>query len=137
MKKVIVSTVASLLLVSANISMAGGDAAAGKAKSATCAGCHGAAGISANPLWPNLAGQKDAYMVKQMKAFRDGKRSDPMMSPMAKPLSEVITMKPGFAGLFVVCGLSVAQAMIHKQDDTQQGQGTSLMRDGERDRYMQ
>ena len=88
MKKVIVSTVASLLLVTANISMAGGDAAAGKAKSATCAGCHGAAGISANPLWPNLAGQKEAYMVKQMKAFRDGKRSDPMMSPMAKPLSD-------------------------------------------------
>lgn len=88
MKKVIVSTVASLLLVTANISMAGGDAAAGKAKSATCAGCHGAAGISANPLWPNLAGQKDAYMVKQMKAFRDGTRSDPMMSPMAKPLSD-------------------------------------------------
>ena len=88
MKKVIVSTVASLLLVTANISMAGGDAAAGKAKSATCAGCHGAAGVSANPMWPNLAGQKDAYMVKQMKAFRDGKRSDPMMSPMAKPLSD-------------------------------------------------
>ena len=88
MKKVIVTTMASLLLVTANISMAGGDAAAGKAKSATCAGCHGAAGISANPLWPNLAGQKDAYMVKQMKAFRDGKRSDPMMSPMTKPLSD-------------------------------------------------
>ena len=88
MKKVIVTTMASLLLVTANISMAGGDAAAGKAKSATCAGCHGAAGISANPLWPNLAGQKDAYLVKQMKAFRDGKRSDPMMSPMAKPLSD-------------------------------------------------
>ena len=88
MKKVIVSTVASLLLVTANISMAGGDAAAGKAKSATCAGCHGAAGISANPLWPNLAGQKEAYMVKQIKAFREGKRSDPMMSPMAKPLSD-------------------------------------------------
>jgi cytochrome c553 len=88
MKKVIVTTMASLLLVTANVSMAGGDAAAGKAKSATCAGCHGAAGVSANPLWPNLAGQKDAYLVKQMKAFRDGKRSDPMMSPMAKPLSD-------------------------------------------------
>ncbi len=88
MKKVIVSTIASLLLVTANISMAGGDAAAGKAKSATCAGCHGAAGVSANPLWPNLAGQQDAYLVKQIKAFRDGSRSDPMMSPMAKPLSD-------------------------------------------------
>jgi cytochrome c553 len=88
MKKVIVTAMASLLLVTANVSMAAGDAAAGKAKSATCAGCHGAAGVSANPLWPNLAGQKDAYLVKQMKAFRDGKRSDPMMSPMAKPLSD-------------------------------------------------
>ena len=54
----------------------------------TCAGCHGAAGISNNPLWPNLAGQKDAYLVKQMKAFRDGTRTDPMMSPMAKPLTD-------------------------------------------------
>lgn len=87
MKKYLVAAVSSILLVSANVSVAG-DAAAGKAKSATCAGCHGAAGISANPLWPNLAGQQEAYLVKQMKAFRDGTRSDPMMSPMAKPLSD-------------------------------------------------
>ena len=65
-----------------------GDVEAGKAKSATCAGCHGPQGISNNPLWPNLAGQKEAYLVKQMKAFRDGTRQDPMMSPMAKPLSD-------------------------------------------------
>ena len=55
---------------------------------ATCAGCHGAAGVSANPLWPNLAGQKEAYLAKQIKAFRDGTRTDPMMSPMAKPLTD-------------------------------------------------
>ena len=65
-----------------------GDAAAGKSKSATCAGCHGANGVSNNPLWPNLAGQQVGYLAKQLKAFRDGSRSDPMMSPMAKPLSD-------------------------------------------------
>ena len=65
-----------------------GDAAAGQAKSGTCAGCHGAAGISKNPMWPNLAGQQQGYLVKQLKAFRDGSRSDPMMTPMAKPLSD-------------------------------------------------
>jgi len=65
-----------------------GDAAAGKAKSGTCAGCHGAAGISKNPMWPNLAGQQQGYLVKQLKAFRDGSRSDPMMTPMAKPLTD-------------------------------------------------
>lgn len=88
MKKLYAVAVSSLLMLSANAAVAAGDAEAGKAKAATCAGCHGAAGISANPLWPNLAGQKDAYLVKQMKAFRDGTRSDPMMSPMAKPLSD-------------------------------------------------
>ena len=65
-----------------------GDAAAGKIKSATCAACHGQNGISPNDLWPNLAGQKQAYLVKQMKAFRDGQRADPMMAPMAAPLSD-------------------------------------------------
>ncbi|MDT8387263.1 MAG: cytochrome c [Thiogranum sp.] len=87
MKRYVVAAISSLLLVSANAGFAA-DAAAGKAKSATCAGCHGPAGVSANPLWPNLAGQKAPYLAKQMKAFRDGDRKDPMMSPMAKPLSD-------------------------------------------------
>lgn len=80
--------VLALAVVSTGAVQAAGDAAAGKAKSATCAGCHGANGVSANPIWPNLAGQKDGYLVKQLKAFRDGSRSDPMMTPMAKPLSD-------------------------------------------------
>ena len=88
MKNVLITTASSVMLLTASVSMAAGDAAAGKAKSATCAGCHGARGISANPLWPNLAGQKDAYLAKQLKAFRDGGRSDPMMTPMSKPLSD-------------------------------------------------
>ena len=65
------------------------DLAAGKAKAAACAGCHGANGISNNPLWPNLAGQKAAYLAKQIRAFRSGERKDPAMEPMAKPLSDV------------------------------------------------
>ena len=65
-----------------------GDAAAGQAKSALCAACHGATGISANELWPNLAAQKEGYLIKQMKAFRDGVRSDPLMSPMSKALTD-------------------------------------------------
>jgi cytochrome c553 len=87
MKKVFAASIAGLMLVSANASLAG-DLAAGKSRAASCSGCHGIKGISANPLWPNLAGQKDAYLAKQLKAFRDGARSDPMMTPMAKPLSD-------------------------------------------------
>ncbi|MFB3101017.1 MAG: cytochrome c [Gammaproteobacteria bacterium] len=69
-------------------SYAAGDIAAGKAKAATCAVCHGAEGVSGNDIWPNLAGQKAGYLVKSMKAFRDGGRKDPIMSPMASPLSD-------------------------------------------------
>ena len=84
-----IGTILTIVLASAAVNVqAGGDPAAGKAKAAACAGCHGAKGISGNPLWPNLAGQKEAYIVKQMKAFRDGKREDPMMAPMAKGLSD-------------------------------------------------
>lgn len=76
-----------LALGYSQLSMAG-DVAAGQARAALCAACHGANGISANDLWPNLAGQKEAYLIKQIKAFRDGGRSDPMMSPMAQPLTD-------------------------------------------------
>jgi cytochrome c553 len=88
MKKMTIVLLTSVLLGASLGVQAGGDAAAGKAKAATCAGCHGTKGISNNPLWPNLAGQKDGYLVKQIKAFRDGDRQDPMMSPMVKGLSD-------------------------------------------------
>lgn len=75
-------------IASTSVNAMAGDVAAGKAKSAMCAACHGAAGISAIPMYPNLAGQKPAYLVKQMKAFRDGTRPDPVMQPMSKGLSD-------------------------------------------------
>ena len=72
-----------------------GDAAAGKAKSAVCAACHGADGNSATPMWPKLAGQNEAYLLKQLKEFKKGMetqgaqgRFEPSMAPMAAPLSD-------------------------------------------------
>ncbi|GLX83803.1 hypothetical protein tloyanaT_00550 [Thalassotalea loyana] len=87
MKKVIFSLVLGVgMLASANASA--GDAQAGKAKAATCAACHGANGIGTADMYPNLAGQHADYIVKQLKAFKDGSRKDPLMSPMAAPLSD-------------------------------------------------
>ena len=76
------------VLIFASTSALAGDASAGKAKAAMCASCHGATGISISPIWPNLAGQKEQYLVKQIKAFRDGTRQDPMMAPMVAALSD-------------------------------------------------
>lgn len=64
------------------------DIEAGKAKSAICAACHGPAGISVSPLWPNLAGQKEAYLAKQIRAFKKGERKDPSMAPMVAGLTD-------------------------------------------------
>ncbi|MEP1743288.1 MAG: cytochrome c [Kangiellaceae bacterium] len=69
-------------------SLAAGDAAAGKAKAATCIGCHGVDGISMIPNYPNLKGQKAAYTAKQLKAFRDKTRNDPVMSGMSANLTD-------------------------------------------------
>lgn len=64
------------------------DIAAGKAKSVTCSACHGSNGISAIPMYPNLAGQKEQYLVLQIKAFRDGERKNMVMAPMVASLSD-------------------------------------------------
>lgn len=87
MKKIIATSISCLLFSTGQLSLAG-DAAAGKEKAASCAACHGADGTSPNDMWPNLKGQKEGYLKKQLKAFRDGDRSDPMMSPMAQPLTD-------------------------------------------------
>lgn len=69
-------------------SLVDGSAEAGKAKSLTCAACHGAEGVSANPLWPNVAGQHAAYTEAQLEAFKSGDRVNALMSSQAMLLSE-------------------------------------------------
>ena len=69
-------------------SLVDGSAEAGKARSMTCTACHGAEGNSMNPLWPNLAGQNANYIVRQLKAFKSGKRADPLMTSQAMMLSD-------------------------------------------------
>lgn len=80
--------VLSALTVVTNAGFAAGDAEKGKAKSVTCAACHGTNGISMIPNYPNLAGQKELYLVDAIKAYRDGTRKNPVMSPMAANLSD-------------------------------------------------
>ena len=87
MRKIFSLVVIAVLSTSSSIAFAG-DAAAGKGRAAACGACHGMNGISSNDIWPNLAGQKAGYLTAQMKAFRDGQRKNPMMSPMAAALSD-------------------------------------------------
>ena len=65
-----------------------GNADQGKAKSATCAACHGADGNSAAADYPKLAGQHATYLASTLKAYRDGSRVNAIMAGMAAALSD-------------------------------------------------
>ena len=78
-------------LLASSTAFADGDAAAGKAKAATCIACHGADGKGIAPTYPNLAGQNAPYMVAQLQAFKSGERKgaqSAIMAPMAAGLSD-------------------------------------------------
>lgn len=64
------------------------DVNAGKSKAAVCQGCHGSAGISNNPMWPNLAGQTATYTAAQLNKFKSGARDNPTMKAIAEGLNE-------------------------------------------------
>ena len=55
----------------------------------TCGVCHGADGNSPAAVFPNLAGQNARYLYLQLKDFKEGRRNDPLMSPIAKQLEKI------------------------------------------------
>ena len=75
-------------LLTSKLVFAAGDAEAGKAKAAVCATCHGAEGISAISVNPNLAGQVPGYIAAQLSAFKSGERSNAIMAGQTADLSE-------------------------------------------------
>ncbi len=54
-----------------------------------CSACHGDNGKSASPaLFPNLAGQSEAAIFKELRDFRSGDRQSPFMQPVAQALKD-------------------------------------------------
>ncbi len=64
------------------------DLEAGRRKAVACAACHGLDGNSTNPTVPSIAGQVGIYLHWQLLLYRDKRRVDPQMAPIAAALSE-------------------------------------------------
>ncbi|GAM73062.1 cytochrome c553 [Vibrio ishigakensis] len=79
MNKILVTAVLGL---GVSFGATAGDAAAGKAKSAICAACHGADGIAVIDGYPNLAGQNEKYLVSSMKAYKAKQRNGGLAAVM-------------------------------------------------------
>jgi cytochrome c553 len=76
------------LLVAPAASHAAGDPEAGKQKSATCQGCHGADGLGLQPIYPRLAGQYPDYLAKALHDYKAGRRQNAIMQGMVAALSD-------------------------------------------------
>ena len=70
------------------------DVAEGKrVAEASCAGCHGPNGVSANKGVPHLAGQRPAYLYHELKEYQAGRRSDTAMGGAVKFLNDDALVK--------------------------------------------
>lgn len=87
LKSFVTPVLATLLAAFAMSQACAQDIEAGRAKSQACAACHGADGNSVSGQFPNLAGQSWRYIYIQLKDFKEGRRSDPVMTAMSAPLS--------------------------------------------------
>lgn len=112
MRKIVIP-LALLLGFASQATAVEGNVEAGKAKSATCAACHGPDGNSPTDMYPKIAGQHASYIFKQLKEFKLGAstggkegRNNAVMAGMVAALSEQDmkdlavfyasqTMKPG------------------------------------------
>jgi len=80
---------ACTLLISSGTALAADYDAGQKKAKEVCAACHGEDGNKPlTPETPRLAGQYYDYLEHSLKAYRSGARENPMMSPMAQPLSD-------------------------------------------------
>jgi cytochrome c553 len=88
MNKTQITLAVTLLALLPAVALPVGNAAAGQNKSAVCHACHGPTGVSVQPIYPNLGGQHQDYLVKSLQGFRDGSRQNAVMSGFAANLSD-------------------------------------------------
>lgn len=109
-------TSAALLLPTLfNPAMAAGDAAAGQAKSAVCAACHGADGKALQPAYPNLAGQHASYIAKQLTDYREGDRINVLMSGQAANLSDqdILDLAAYYSEMPLIANVTSEENLAH------------------------
>ncbi len=85
---ILFAVLAVAVLAVTNSANARGDPAAGREKAKVCRTCHGMDGVGKQPNVPNIGGESDFYLTKQLKAFRKGDRRDEQMAIIARDLSD-------------------------------------------------
>ncbi len=87
MKRILLTAAIASFFAVTTAALAGGDAAAGKAKAGACVGCHGANGEGKAPN-PALAGKSENDLLQALKDYKSGKRANATMKMMAGTLKD-------------------------------------------------
>lgn len=87
MKRIWIVTAALSSVIMSQSALPAANAEVGATKAVVCQACHGSNGNSVNPEWPSLAGLGADYIAEQLKNFKEGKRANAIMMPMAMALS--------------------------------------------------
>ena len=74
----------TMLSVAANAA----DPEKGQSLAVTCLACHGETGNSPAPTFPNIAGQNQQYLLKQLKDIQSGDRAVPTMAGILDNFTE-------------------------------------------------
>ncbi|MBM6552242.1 c-type cytochrome [Marinomonas ostreistagni] len=121
MKKVLIGLLVTVGATS--VAYAEGNPDAGKPLTAVCSACHSADGNSLAPTFPKLAGQNEAYLLKQMTEIKAGVRPVAQMTGMLDGLSE--QNLADIAAYFASQNTAIGQAAPELV-----AQGEALYRDG-------
>jgi len=74
--------------LTAALAVAGSAAAQSPDRFAVCTACHGAGGVSSMAETPSLAGRHSFYAITQLFLFRQGRRANPVMTAVAKDMTD-------------------------------------------------
>lgn len=121
---VIVANIYMLAFASISHAAEGGNAAAGKAKTAACVACHGVDGNGgADPTWPKLAGQSPEYLAKQLVDFKSGVRKNPIMNGMAAGLTpqDINNIAAYYAAQKIKPGAAGSKELAHQGERIYRG----------------
>lgn len=90
MNKALIAGTATLLLAGTTaMAREEGNVDRGKEKATqVCAACHTVEGVSKNPIFPNLGGQYEDYMVHALQGYKAGTRQNGIMQGITATLSE-------------------------------------------------
>ncbi len=109
-----------MLLLSGADTNAAGNPVAGEQKAALCIGCHIPGAANADPLIPELSGQHANYIVQELLEYQNGRRKDPVMSALARIITnteDILDIAAYYSRLPVMSGSGEQLPLFEEGDE--------------------